>query len=259
MNEFDIQHVVSNWKKAQVHMKIAPNATHREVLPFYSVRRGTVSFRKCNTRLTFIMQAKVGSESIHANLLKWNASSVQCPDEYRSHTCGFMFVRNPIDRFVSGFVEMEWRFRQGRALYGTTDMDDVWTFHKYPLGTRERSIHFLQDLLEFKWHSVPKALEHRDAFKHVYSMHGQAAHGFKMFGSDMLVGKLENFDSEWKRITSLCPGALIPFDVSMYTHETSRDPMRVKSAMVELTHELHVRRALCHVFAPDFKSFGYSC
>lgn len=257
---FSLERAVAGWNEAQELLGL-PRTAHGNsslVAHFYGMHRGTAHYKHCGKDVHFIMQAKVASETISHNIKRWasNASCTSLPSNVTLN-CSFMFVRNPLNTFVSGFIEMEWRFRQGVQLFGVADMDH-WHFHKLTVGSWARSLAFITDLLEFKWETIPKALNHRGAAHHIYPMFGQSTHSQHLYGLD-LVGRIEQFDMDLEKVTELCGMGTVRFDHSLGTHVTSKDTMHVKSAMSNVTRECSVRRALCRPLSPDYETFGYLC
>ena len=246
----DPQRMVASWAEAQELLGLNRTAAeNRElVLGFYNMSRGCGHYR----HVRYVMMSKVASEEISGNMALWAHGERTDPAN-----CTFTFVREPLRKFISGAVEMEWRFRQGQKLLGDDDMGS-WRFHRLPVGSRDRAVAFLKDLLEFRWAVVPRALGHRGGLAHVYPMFGQAATWQRLVGLDF-IGRLENFAADWARMQAVCGTGHVPYNSSLEIHITSSDPMHVKPGWYAALGECAVRRALCRLLSPDYETFGYAC
>lgn len=247
----DPQRMVASWAEAQELLGLNRTAAENKelVLSFYNVSRACGHYR----HVRYIMMSKVASMQINANMAAW------AHGEKTSTNCSFTFVREPLKKFISGVVEMEWRFRDAQNKLIRTDDMGSWRFHRLPVGSRDRSVAFLKDLLEFKWAVIPRALQHRVALNpHIFPMFGQASVWQHRIGLDF-IGRLENFTADWARMQAVCGTGHIPFDSTLHHHITSDDPMHVKTGWYAALGECAVRRALCRLLSPDYETFGYAC
>lgn len=246
----DPQRMVASWAEAQELLGLNRTAAENIelVLGFYNMSRGCGHHR----HVRYVMMSKVASEEISGNMALWAHGERTDPAN-----CTFTFVREPLKKFISGAVEMEWRFRQGQKRRGDDDMGS-WRFHRLPVGSRDRSVAFLKDLLEFKWAVVPRALGYRGGLAHIYPMFGQVATWQPLVGLDF-IGRLENFAVDWARMQAVCGTGHVPYNSSLEIHITSSDPMHVKPGWYAALGECAVRRALCRLLSPDYETFGYAC
>ena len=215
----DPQRMVASWAEAQELLGLNRTAAENIelVLGFYNMSRGCGHHR----HVRYVMMSKVASEDISGNMRAWAHGERTDPAN-----CTFTFVREPLKKFISGAVEMEWRFRQGQKRRGDDDMGS-WRFHRLPVGSRDRSVAFLKDLLEFKWAVVPRALGYRGGLAHIYPMFGQVATWQPLVGLDF-IGRLENFAVDWARMQAVCgTGHALTTAVS---RPTSRRPTRCTSS-----------------------------
>lgn len=246
----NLQRAVAHWGEAQQLLGLERTAERNAglVSKFYNMSRGVVRAKN----VLLVLQSKVASEAITANLLKWSRKAPRGPVN-----CTVMFVRDPIEKFISGYIEMEWRFREGQRRSGVADMK-VWRFHKLPRGSKARALAFVADLLEFRWATLPKALAWRSAMAyghHVWPMFGQAVHYQRMYGSFDVIGRLENFSKDWSAIEQVCGTGRIPFDRRLGLQMTSGwDRSGMEDAICT-----SLRRAICLLLAPDFEAFAYKC
>jgi hypothetical protein len=136
--------------------------------------------------VTYIGVAKAGSEEIAANLKLWRKKT-----SATSKVCTLTFVQDPLARFISGYVEFEWRFVQATERYNNSLTVPNYTFHKYMLRSKQRATAFVRDLVSFnliEWlHELPPNLgwfnkEHlqesphlfyRSAIAHIFPLVGQ--------------------------------------------------------------------------------------
>ena len=107
----DPQRMVASWAEAQELLGLNRTAAeNRElVLGFYNMSRGYGHYR----HVRYVMMSKVASEEISGNMALWAHGERTDPAN-----CTFTYVREPLKKFISGAVEMEWRFRQGQKRRG---------------------------------------------------------------------------------------------------------------------------------------------
>ena len=101
----DPQRMVASWAEAQELLGLNRTAAENIelVLGFYNMSRGCGHHR----HVRYVMMSKVASEDISGNMRAWAHGERTDPTN-----CTFTFVREPLKKFISGAVEMEWRFRQ---------------------------------------------------------------------------------------------------------------------------------------------------
>jgi Sulfotransferase family len=229
--------------------------------------------------LTYIGFPKVASEEIAANLLVWMDDYILSPANTTSQNfdhgvpCTFAFVRDPLKRFVSAYVEFEFRFERARKLFPEKSTQMNYTFHTLPLGTTERAVAFVNDILGFqvlewlydslrpKYFEVAPFLSHKESIEHFSPMVGQLQGHHIDF-----LGQLEHLSDDWILLAEQCQlSGLGPFDASLHGHSTSQDPQNTKRAMLQaFDNDCKIREAVCLLYRADYQvlaasPFGYTC
>eukprot|EP00546_Thalassionema_frauenfeldii_P018496 CAMPEP_0178899948 /NCGR_PEP_ID=MMETSP0786-20121207/3194_1 /TAXON_ID=186022 /ORGANISM="Thalassionema frauenfeldii, Strain CCMP 1798" /LENGTH=272 /DNA_ID=CAMNT_0020570883 /DNA_START=259 /DNA_END=1078 /DNA_ORIENTATION=+ len=223
--------------------------------------------------LSFSLVAKVASEEIAANMKVW----LQQPHS-TSRKCAIAFVRDPLARFISGYVEFEWRFVQAGKKYKESILNSPnYTFHNYDLGSKERAAAFISDLVAFNvidWlHDLPPNLAwfdnhvmespqlfHRNAIAHICPLVGRLG-GKKI---DFL-GQLEHISRDWKLMADHCGiDNLGSFERGLTSHITSNDPQGTKKGMkLALEYDCKLKTAVCLLLKADYEIlsdyFHYNC
>ena len=214
----------------------------------YSWRKA--SRRLDDGRLTYVPCEKCGSESF-SSVLRMRPASGEA-----RRNCTIGWVREPLGRFVSGYRELEWRFKQGLKLYGDGDMGDL-AFHKEQVGSEERVLAFLDDLLSLRWYNksgefvIPRALGHRNALTHVFPFSGSlVGHRFDV------VGDLATYDADAGTMEAVCEMKLPP--PGPHEHPTSRDPQNLNASLAKALQRPKVRGALRAAFRVDFDFYERS-
>ena len=270
----DTADFAETWAQAQSQLGLAIDATEKQ-------RSDQIKNWNLNSQansdsifenITFIGVAKVGSEEIRENMKKWTKHGT----EGISKKCTIAFVRDPFARFVSGYVEFEWRFEQARKKYNDTAYLPKYTFLDYKLGSEQRAAAFVKDLVSFNvidWlHELPPNLHwfdkhvrknllfHRNAIAHVCPLVGRLR-GKKI---DFL-GQLEHMSRDWKLMADRCEMQnLGTFDRRLASHVTSKDPQGTKAAIEKaFADDCHLKTAVCHLLKSDYNilssHFDYRC
>eukprot|EP00935_MAST-01C_sp_MAST-1C-sp1_P001215 g1215.t1 len=152
------------------------------------------------------------------------------PQQQEDQKCWFTFVRDPIERFKSGYAHFERLLSEAMAGKSARrkyagEMDELkFTFHKHALGSAGRAKAFIQDIVQQRWdiqNAEPAALWHRMAFAHVLPM-TTATHGY----SFDFVGRLsqKQFKNDWgclQRILAL-RGERLPQEAVQQLHKQIR-------------------------------------
>jgi hypothetical protein len=223
--------------------------------------------------LNYIPIAKVASEEIFANLRVWREKKNSA-----SNNCSFAFVRDPLARFVSGYVEFEWRFVEAKRQKVGIVSPWNYTFDRHAVGTAARAKAFIKDILSFQvldWikEGIPRRVSwfaehideapflfHRVAISHICPMVGA------LRGKDIdFVGKLESFSQDWEMLSEQCEvHGLGSFNETLAGHITSQDPQKTKKAMMQaLDEDCKLKTAVCLLFKSDYdmlsSHFNYTC
>lgn len=202
--------------------------------------------------MSYVPISKVGSEMMHQNIRKMRSLSINPSKE-----CNFTLVRDPIERFISGYTEFEWRFQQGlkRLNNYTMSLENI-TFNHHPNGSGRRAEHFLKDLLGGALlipledsQDTNNPLRYRGAFRHLSSMCGQLS-GNKI----TCAAWLNDLPLSWNHITECCGIQGYELNGTIGQHPTSRDPKKVGRAMrLLLAERLDLCKAICKLHTCDFR------
>ena len=182
------------------------NDALKGIAAFYSYRKSSHSYR--DGAFTFVPCCKCASESFFEafrSIQKKNHTERGPFHDKHATTegCTFAFTRDPISHFRSGYIEMEWRFRQGLKKIGDRDMGNM-TFHQHPLGSAARVEALLRDLLSLSWYRprppyMPRALAYRAALAHVLPVHGSLA------GYDYdFIGDVSSMNADFAQLKRVC-------------------------------------------------------
>ena len=264
--------LLESWVTAQrlvgVHNATAPSTELLET--FYSYAPPTA---RCGP-LAYVPVRKAASEAIWVNMRHWartlNIScSVYEPEEAEpddEKRCTFTFVRDPLERFASGFAELEYLFRKGQYLqrFRQTDWrgDFVgWEFTERRFGTPERAAAFVRDLLALRWLNPRPPPAIAIGLHHVFSNVGAVRRRKQFASSCAIVGRVERFETDWPTMLDVCRrrGAqLAPFffNQSLGSHVSSQWPSLVhsKQNMLALVNRSAAYwQALCLILLPDYE------
>jgi len=170
----------------------------------------------------------------------------------------FSFTRNPIDRFLSGYNEVEFLLYQR---HDNTNRLSLW----HPVGSSERFREFIRLVLSS---SVQFDKDSRQdvasgELMHVVPFTGtilQARRSKEMKGKGLRLFKVENFNEEWSRLA-----AESGFDLQRVSqisqiapHESSTDPLATKASAYNFLFGnasedgKFYLRALCRIYLCDF-------
>ena len=168
--------------------------------------------------------------------------------------CTIGWVREPLGRFESGYREFEWRFKEGLDAHGAQDMEQM-TFHKKRVGSEERVLAFLDDLLSLRWYLrtgeyvIPRALHFRNALTHVFPFSGSLV-GYRFD----VVGDLADYDADARAMEAACGMTLPP--PGPRVHPTSNDPQGLNAGLAKALQRPEVREALAAAFRVDFEFYS---
>ena len=234
------------------------NDALKGIAAFYSYRRSSHSYR--DGAFTFVPCCKCASESFSEafrSIQKKNHTERGPFHDKHATTegCTFAFTRDPISHFRSGYIEMEWRFRQGLKKIGDRDMGNM-TFHQHPLGSAARVEALLRDLLSLSWYRpqppyMPRAFAYRAALAHVLPVHGSLA------GYDYdFIGDVSSMNADFAQLKRVCLAVPQLLQLPNNTHKTSSDPWRLKSGInLAMAPESEGRRAFKRLFRVDYELY----
>jgi len=285
--EIDTGKMMQNWFIAQKLLNLDDNdeynvTKHHQHIVNWNLNSQAKSnsiYQSLDLSVNYI--AKVASEEVAANLEGWvdeKKSSKKISESEPKDICRVAFVRDPLARFISGYVEFEWRFVQAQEQYRTSAADNdrkKFTFHHYSLGSKERAIAFIHDLVSFRlldWlialgkdEGPPPRISwfdehveenpwlyHRVGITHICPMAGRLRDQKFDF-----IGQLEYMDRDWNLMSQVCDleEEPSPFDTSLINHITSTDPHNTKCAMrVALQEdECRLKKAVCLLLSADYE------
>ncbi len=240
--------LLADWRNAQRRFGLADTAASNleAVFAAFSWRKG--SHRLDDGKLTFVPCEKCGSESFSRALRMRNVSGAA------RRNCTIGWVREPLGRFESGYREFEWRFKEGLDAHGAEDMEQM-TFHKKRVGSEERVLAFIDDLLSLRWYLrtgeyvIPRALHFRNALTHVFPFSGSLV-GYRFD----VVGDLADYDADARAMEAACGMTLPP--PGPRVHPTSNDPQGLNAGLAKALQRPEVREALAAAFRVDFEFYS---
>lgn len=223
--------------------------------------------------IVYTPEWKVANTAIRCNLDKALESFDAGLAQENKGSWKFTLVREPLDRFVSGFSEIS-----ASAVINAHDGKDVCQgfgrspFESEALNSPQRAKAFLQNLvtgdLEFGcW-----------LFWHVFSQLGPFRHHLRDTASQEAthVGKIEDFDKQWALVAKTAGTTFPEFDDDCGAHELSSNktfpPRKNMDKMVSFNEEQPAARALsmilqedkatrvalvCSILLPDYVCFNY--
>lgn len=153
----------------------------------------------------------------------------------RAKRFSFTFVRDPIDRFIAGMTEIEYRYQQATANAPSSDALSL----QQPLGSTLRVEEFIRMILDsdgsYAWLKRQPQVE----MMHIVPMIGTLLLGEHVEGRPLNLYKFEDFDSEWERLSK---ESGLPILLGLYRnrssqqwarHPSSSDPYSTTSAARE--------------------------
>jgi len=195
---------------------------------------------------------KAGNDAIRCNL--GEVAQVKPYDYHRSlrtrrhmssTTKVVTFVREPSERWVAGYNELETRWMIERT-YNVTDKCPKCIFPSLTGQTRVWG--FLTDLITMK-------LQNAFEIEHVYPESGI----FRGMNKLDFVGRIENFDSDWNKfVREYFEETTYRFNTSLGFHNSSMDMLGAKeNGMTLLENSVPFAQILQHMLFKDYKCFGY--
>lgn len=230
--------------------------TLKAISAFYSFRKQSHSYDASNGDLVYVPCTNCESERFF-QFLRSTAKEKRTSQSFRlqdQQDCTFAFMRDPISRFRSGYLEMETRFQEGLKEYGDEDMVGL-TFHEYPIGSVDRIRALLRDLLNLRWYRrsrpfMPMALSHRFALSHVLPAYGSLG-GYKF----SFVGDADKLETGLEELRRVCPAKVPEGLVSKYAHSSSPDLLGLASAVDGAFQNEDIRAAHAALFRVDFELY----
>jgi len=177
-------------------------------------------------------------------------------DKLKNSKCIFTFIRDPIQHFLSGYNEFEYR-----PLKHAIDMEKLCpncTYTHFPTGSENRFWAFLYDLLSFNILRCDsqRCINPHDAIRHIFPMNGVLRYVPRV---DFL-GRTETMAEDWYRLQEECfglaPDQILDADTALGQHKSSTDPYNVYGPAKKVVREnLHVEKILKNILSEDYLCF----
>jgi len=213
---------------------------------FTAVRSG---FNKRGTHYVLYSRIyKAGNDAIRENLAAASHSRARLLYKVhrRSPSKIFTFVREPAERWVAGYNELEYRWGVEHT-YNVSEKCTSCVFQRFPMG-KNRVWAFLGDLLLMR-------LAQGYEIQHVYPMGGILRVARRLD----FVGRIETFDQDWARVLKDFVGPVADgytFNHSMGHHNSSGFEAQ-KFGLNVLNHSKGFAEILQHILFKDYACFGY--
>lgn len=199
----------------------------------------------------YVRVYKAGNDAIRENMEKLGGKRRVLPrgrgTRIGANDILFTFVREPAERWVAGYHELETRWFDENPI-NLTDKCPTCIFPKFKQGSKERVWAFLHDLLALKLNSMSE-------IEHVFPEAGILSRVPRMD----FVGRLENFDKDWKVLLhDHLQRPNYTWDSSLGKHNSSMDPFYTKKAGLDLLqHDQGFTGILETILFKDYLCFGY--
>ena len=162
----------------------------------------------------------------------------------------FTFIREPLERFISGINEIYYR----KFVPLTITKHATSAVNNRLIASQTADMKTAKTLLDGIMTGNLESLEsllHIRGISHVYPM----SNNLKMWQLD-IIGRIENISTQWKSIEEMY-GVKLPLDVKFNRHRSSLDEFRVKSSLKQFLHDNRAYfRALCSFLQRDYDCFG---
>jgi hypothetical protein len=195
------------------------------------------------------------------------------PSSNLSRVFTFSFVRNPLDRFVSGFTEIEYRARTIRR-ESYHDCRGCYSFLNAGLSHDERARAFVDDFVRGRIHSACCRTNRAATDLHVvpqvaFLLAAQQQHLACNVTRIDFLGRLESLEHDWARMAAALPRGSLP---STYRVGLDPNPHPMTSGHSTNPWRLAMRRlvsgdegglppatrdGLCRLLRDDYTCFGY--
>ena len=166
---------------------------------------------------------------------------------FRKPPAVFTFSRDPLDRWLSGYNELETRFDTRKVNIGKVCRRCI--FHMFVIGSEERVWAFLHDLLFNYLTGLPER-QHMYPQCNVLGIYGR----FLSF-----IGRLENFEADWAHVLHNIikyPG--YTWSSTKGIHKSMDDPLHTHMAAKKLAaKDPWFTKIIQHIMFKDFLCFGY--
>ena len=177
------------------------------------------------------------------------------PRQILKNACIVTAVRDPVERWLSGYNEIEYRAVEVRP-ERMKNHSSVQQFHRFQNGTEQRFDQFVRDFIG------GPARDLKIQYGHIYSMTGILYHLEKDVGATLTsyLSSLQNLTHTFPDfITSTCPNLPKSAQKPMSLHGqhvTSGDPLGFYAAAKESwKKQATTARALCTISAMDYACY----
>ena len=210
----------------------------------------------------------------------WSANA-ELANDARMPIVRFTFVREPLERFISGLTEAMWRGHvdlhcpiprapkrpKAGSEFATLCKAAVSpeTLRRTQVNDPSEAFHNLIPRL-FEWLLDGMSLTH--VLTPIQSTLNHISHTYAMIGMRRkhpaeldFVGRMEYASHGWQGLNRLLNGKLPPYerlDHASNEHMTSHDYLGHRASIVQyLRSHPKVRKAICHLLEPDYSCFRY--
>jgi hypothetical protein len=160
----------------------------------------------------------------------------------KSVTRSFTFIRDPLSHFVSGVVEAHMRKVASAHPKHTPELEALYQKHRV-------DVNMARTVLNCIIAENESASEYLVGEQH-FSIQSQSMHYWK----PGFIGQLENLNTgDWSKLNQYLGTNISFVSRPHHDHESSRDPMNMKGALLELLEaDPRYMRAVCHLLMVDY-------